>query len=94
MLSRRRILLIEDEESIAEPLADALERDGFDVTTAPTMLSVVTQPTSRSPSATSALFTFGRVRSSAASRTLASDWRTRGSETSASRTITDRSLSR
>ncbi|CAN5353726.1 response regulator transcription factor [soil metagenome] len=33
---RRRILLIEDEESIAEPLAAALEREGFDVVTAAT----------------------------------------------------------
>ena len=30
-MTRRRILLIEDEESISEPLAAALERDGFDV---------------------------------------------------------------
>jgi two-component system, OmpR family, response regulator RegX3 len=33
---RRRILLIEDEESIAEPLERALEREGFDVATAST----------------------------------------------------------
>ena len=33
---RRRILLIEDEESISEPLERALEREGFDVTTAAT----------------------------------------------------------
>jgi two-component system, OmpR family, response regulator RegX3 len=33
---RRRILLIEDEESISEPLADALKREGFDVVTAAT----------------------------------------------------------
>ena len=33
---RRRILLIEDEESISEPLASALERDGFDVVVAAT----------------------------------------------------------
>jgi two-component system response regulator RegX3 len=31
VMSRRRVLLIEDEHSIAEPLADALERDGFEV---------------------------------------------------------------
>jgi two-component system response regulator RegX3 len=30
-VTRRRILLIEDEESISEPLTAALERDGFDV---------------------------------------------------------------
>jgi len=33
---RRRILLIEDEESISEPLAAALEREGFDVLVAAT----------------------------------------------------------
>ncbi len=33
---RRRILLIEDEESISEPLAAALGREGFDVVTAAT----------------------------------------------------------
>ncbi len=33
---RRRILLIEDEESISEPLAVALEREGFDVVIAAT----------------------------------------------------------
>jgi two-component system, OmpR family, response regulator RegX3 len=33
---RRRILLIEDEDSISEPLSRALERDGFDVVTAAT----------------------------------------------------------
>ena len=31
MMSRRRVLLVEDERSIAEPLADALKREGFDV---------------------------------------------------------------
>ena len=36
MQGRRRILLIEDEESISEPLADALKREGFDVVTAAT----------------------------------------------------------
>jgi two-component system response regulator RegX3 len=34
---RRRILLIEDEESISEPLGRALERDGFEVSTAATV---------------------------------------------------------
>jgi two-component system, OmpR family, response regulator RegX3 len=33
---RRRILLIEDEESISEPLGQALGREGFDVAIAPT----------------------------------------------------------
>jgi DNA-binding response OmpR family regulator len=34
--ARRRILLVEDEDSIAEPLAGALNREGFDVVTAST----------------------------------------------------------
>jgi two-component system response regulator RegX3 len=36
MINRRAILLVEDEASISEPLADALERAGFAVTTAAT----------------------------------------------------------
>ena len=35
-MRRRRILLIEDEESISEPLAAALGREGFDVVVAAT----------------------------------------------------------
>ena len=35
-MTRRRILLIEDEDSISEPLARALEREGFDVVRAAT----------------------------------------------------------
>ena len=35
-MERRRILLIEDEESISEPLSEALEREGFDVAIAAT----------------------------------------------------------
>jgi DNA-binding response OmpR family regulator len=35
-VEKRRILLIEDEEAISEPLAEALEREGFDVKTAAT----------------------------------------------------------
>jgi two-component system, OmpR family, response regulator RegX3 len=31
MMSRKRVLLVEDERSIAEPLADALKREGFEV---------------------------------------------------------------
>jgi DNA-binding response OmpR family regulator len=36
-VQRRRLLLIEDEEAISEPLADALERDGFEVRVAGTV---------------------------------------------------------
>jgi two-component system response regulator RegX3 len=36
-MSRRRILLVEDEESISEPLAAALEREGFTSNVATTM---------------------------------------------------------
>ena len=35
-MQRRRVLLIEDEESISEPLSDALGREGFDVAVAAT----------------------------------------------------------
>ena len=35
-MQRRRILLIEDESAISEPLAEALEREGFDVRVAAT----------------------------------------------------------
>jgi DNA-binding response OmpR family regulator len=35
-MSKRRVLLIEDEESIAEPLAAALQREGFTAVAAPT----------------------------------------------------------
>jgi two-component system response regulator RegX3 len=35
-VERRRILLIEDENAISEPLSEALEREGFDVKTAAT----------------------------------------------------------
>ena len=31
MMSRKRVLLVEDERSIAEPLSDALRREGFEV---------------------------------------------------------------
>ena len=31
MISKKRVLVIEDEQPIAEPLADALRREGFDV---------------------------------------------------------------
>jgi two-component system response regulator RegX3 len=36
MVSRKKVLVIEDERSIAEPLADALRREGFDVRLAET----------------------------------------------------------
>lgn len=36
MVSRKKVLVIEDERPIAEPLADALRREGFDVHLAPT----------------------------------------------------------
>jgi two-component system, OmpR family, response regulator RegX3 len=49
VLSRRRILLIEDEESIAEPLADALEREGFDVVKAATAVQGLEEFRKRSP---------------------------------------------
>ena len=31
MISKKKVLVIEDERPIAEPLADALRREGFDV---------------------------------------------------------------
>ena len=37
MAQRRTILLVEDEESIAEPLAEALAREGFDAEVAGTV---------------------------------------------------------
>jgi two-component system, OmpR family, response regulator RegX3 len=49
VISRRRILLIEDEDSIAEPLADALEREGFDVVRAATALEGRQEFRKRSP---------------------------------------------
>ena len=35
-MSRRMILIVEDEESISEPLASALEREGYEIAIAPT----------------------------------------------------------
>jgi two-component system, OmpR family, response regulator RegX3 len=35
-MSRRMILIVEDEESISEPLATALEREGYEIAVAPT----------------------------------------------------------
>ena len=48
-MTRRRILLIEDEESITEPLAAALERDGFDVVLAASAAAGLEAFRTRSP---------------------------------------------
>jgi len=48
-MTKRRILLIEDEESIAEPLAAALGREGFDVVTASTAADGLEAFRTRSP---------------------------------------------
>jgi DNA-binding response OmpR family regulator len=40
-MARRKILLVEDELSISEPLARALEREGFDVAIADTAAAAV-----------------------------------------------------
>ena len=37
MAGRRTILMVEDEESITEPLAEALDREGFDTRVAGTV---------------------------------------------------------
>jgi two-component system response regulator RegX3 len=50
-MTRRRILLIEDEESIAEPLAAALAREGFDVVTAGTAAGGLEEFRARQPDA-------------------------------------------
>src|SRR5205823_2287411 len=48
-MSRRRILLIEDEESIAEPLGAALEREGFGPVVAGTAAEGLEALRTRSP---------------------------------------------
>ena len=48
-MARRRILLVEDEDSIAEPLAAALERDGFEVERASTAEAGLEGVRARSP---------------------------------------------
>jgi two-component system response regulator RegX3 len=48
-MTRRRILLIEDEDSIAEPLAAALEREGFSAVLAPTAAEGLDAFKTRSP---------------------------------------------
>ena len=48
-MTRRKVLLIEDEESISEPLATALAREGFDVVTAATAAEGLEAFRTRSP---------------------------------------------
>ena len=48
-MTRRQVLLIEDEDAIAEPLAEALVRDGFDVVRATTADEGLTQFEARPP---------------------------------------------
>jgi two-component system, OmpR family, response regulator RegX3 len=48
-MARRKILLVEDELSISEPLARALEREGFDVAIADTAAEAVERFRSRRP---------------------------------------------
>ena len=48
-MAKRKILLVEDESSIAEPLARALEREGFDVAVADTAAGAVEAFRSRRP---------------------------------------------
>ncbi|MBA2616262.1 MAG: response regulator transcription factor [Actinobacteria bacterium] len=49
VLQRRRVLLVEDEESIAEPLAAALGREGFEVLTETTAADALAAFGRRSP---------------------------------------------
>jgi two-component system response regulator RegX3 len=48
-VTRRKVLLIEDEDAIAEPLAEALARDGFDVARAATAGDGLAQFEARQP---------------------------------------------
>jgi DNA-binding response OmpR family regulator len=48
-MARRRILLVEDEDSIAEPLVAALEREGFDVARADTAAAGLEAVRDRAP---------------------------------------------
>jgi two-component system, OmpR family, response regulator RegX3 len=48
-MARRKILLVEDESSISEPLARALEREGFDVAVADTAAGAVEAFRTRRP---------------------------------------------
>jgi two-component system response regulator RegX3 len=49
MISKKRVLVIEDERPIAEPLADALRREGFDVQLAATAADGLEAFSARSP---------------------------------------------
>jgi two-component system, OmpR family, response regulator RegX3 len=49
MMTRKKILAIEDERSIAEPLAEALRREGFDVQVAESAAAGLEAFSSRSP---------------------------------------------
>ena len=48
-MTKRKILLVEDESSISEPLARALEREGFDVATAETAAGALEEFRARRP---------------------------------------------
>jgi DNA-binding response OmpR family regulator len=48
-LKRSRILLVEDEAAITEPLSEALQREGFDLTVAPTAREALERARSGSP---------------------------------------------
>ena len=49
MAGRRTILMVEDETSITEPLAEALDREGFDTRVAGTVADAIEQATSDMP---------------------------------------------
>ena len=49
MAGRRTILMVEDETSITEPLAEALDREGFDTRVAGTVADAIDQATSQLP---------------------------------------------
>ena len=46
---RRTILMVEDEESITVPLAEALEREGFDTQVSGTVKERSSSPSARCP---------------------------------------------
>src|SRR6188768_766379 len=49
MAGRRTILMVEDETSITEPLAEALDREGFDTRVAGTVADAIEQATEELP---------------------------------------------